>query len=791
MLPKSAVGNLYLYPNQTLAVYRLPQLPYEFQAESVQRAVYQQMAIFVQQYKGKAQVIALTRPVSAGDVEKSMAPYSRHPFWHDHMEAAKGSAGTTSVQERFLLLPVPKFDSIWASGEMKKRLLSFGKKEAPEELAAIRRSEKQLFDRIHAWIPELQRASIRDLEKILRAPYYRGLAGMPEKWDAAPTVAQGDELISFPMEAGIADAVVWEDAFRLRIEHGDGRISYQTVYGVSHAAKSVEPLGDEWVYAPLEKAGIPLDIVVHFNIHTVPVSRTKAEKQKAIAKNQFDEYAKTGDVPQKMIDTVLEAEELVAQVARGMAVMEMHILFAIGASSAQLLQRYDDHFRGQLDAWFRLARPPGEMLRLWQATFPSEKMDGVEKTWRIPCDPAYLASAGILATGMLGDPSGLLLGTLENGKPVFVNPFRPMMELNQTGTWALVGGLGSGKSVLMKNITDIALQWEAVGMVISPKLDEYDGLLSRWKRDALHLRFGADALQFNPFLLGKDAKESMQIAQGFLSALLYVTTQRQDQVVSLVLGAALRQLYQGSRITMEGFLAVLEQAETALATEEERKNAYLIRRRLADYREEALGKTLFGTSNEALTNWPALTVASIYGLDFPPSALPPSEWSPDQRFGAAMIYLIAQLGFRRLLALPSSQPKFLAVDEAWVLRGIPEGRALLNAVSLMGRSMNLLLLIAVQNSDVLLPQGESQNDDLSSQLGWIFVGKLDSKNQIHHALRLLHLPDDDEEIQRQFSTFTSGRGFLRDPLGRVGVIEAHVYPNSVLKHYFDTTPQNK
>lgn len=785
------MANLLFYANETLAVYRLPQLPYEYQAESVQHTVYQQMAIFVQQYKGKGQIIALTRPVSAGDVERVMTPYSRHPFWFEHMEAVKDSMGSTSIQKRFLLLPVPKFDSIWESGEMKKRLFSFGKKEAPEELTVIRRSEKQLFDRIHAWIPGLQRAEIRDLETLLRAPYYRGLTDMPEKWDAAPTVAYGDELISFPMEADIADAVVWEDAFRLRIEHADGRVSYQTVYGVSHAAKSVEPLGDEWIYAPLEKTGIPVDIVVHFNIHTVPTSRTKAEKQQAIAKNQFDEYAKTGDVPQKMIDTVLEAEELVAQVARGMAVMDMHILFAIGAASDQESKSYDEHFRGQLDAWFRLARPPGGMLRLWQATFPSEKMNGVEKTWRIPCDPAYLASGGVLATGVLGDPSGFLLGTLENGRPVFVDPFRPMQELNQTGTWALVGGLGSGKSVLMKNLADLVLQWGAIGMVISPKLDEYDGLLSRWKRDALHLRFGADALQFNPFLLGKDAKESMQIVQGFLSALLYVTTQRQDQYVSMVISGALRKLYQSRRITMDGFLAVLEQEETALATEEERQNAYLIRRRLADYREEALGKTLFGTSNEALAKWPALTVASIYGLDFPPSALPPSEWSPDQRFGSAMIYLIAQIGFRRLLVLPPSQPKFLAVDEAWVLRQIPEGRALLNTVNLMGRSMNLLLLIAVQNPDVLLPQGENTNDDLSAQLGWIFAGKLDSKDQIKHAMRLLHLPDDDEEIQRRFSMFTSGRGFLRDPLGRVGAIEAHVYPGSVLKNYFDTTPQNQ
>ena len=92
------------------------------------------------------------------------------------------------------------------------------------------------------------------------------------------------------------------------------------------------------------------------------------------------------------------------------------------------------------------------------------------------------------------------------------------------------------------------------------------------------------------------------------------------------------------------------------------------------------------------------------------------------------------------------------------------------------------------NPDVLLSQSESQNDDFSAQLGWIFVGKLDSQQQIRHALRLLHLPEDEEEIQRQFSAFSSGRGFMRDPLGRVGVVETRVFPQHLLSDCFGTTP---
>ena len=121
-----------------------------------------------------------------------------------------------------------------------------------------------------------------------------------------------------------------------------------------------------------------------------------------------------------------------------------------------------------------------------------------------------------------------------------------------------------------------------------------------------------------------------------------------------------------------------------------------------------------------------------------------------------------------------------------MLRSIPEGRALLNSMILMGRSMNLVLMMAVQNPDVLLPKSGKANDDLAANMGWFFIGYLTSADQVAHAVRLLGLTDG-YDYRERFQAFENGRGYLRDPLGRMGEVQIDVVPSSLL-HEFGTTP---
>ncbi|MFD2168504.1 ATP-binding protein [Tumebacillus lipolyticus] len=491
-----------------------------------------------------------------------------------------------------------------------------------------------------------------------------------------------------------------------------------------------------------------------------------------------------------MLDGLDDAMSLEAKLKAGMSLVQYQTFFAIGADSEAEMHRREAKLKERMDSVMQLVHPPGEALRLWQAFFPG-KVDGVERSWSIPADPQMLACSGLLGTMEVGDPKGQWFGyEVHNQSPVFVDWFRAMTELNRTGAVAYVGTLGSGKSIGMKYSSDCMLQWGAIGVVIDPKKREYYSLIERWRSESVWWQFGAESqLSFTPFRLADNRAECKAIAEGWLSVLLNITSRRVDQRASLVIRRALELLYQGEEWDMEHYLEALKQERANKGrTKEEQELADLFYELLAHYEDDAVGRTIFGRDgegNELNTN-ARLLVVSTTGLDFPDANTSPDAWSESQRFGVAILYLVAQIGFRRILDAPSHVMKFYDLDEAWRIRAIPEGRALINQMILQGRSMNLVLQLGVQNPDVLLPMPNEANDDLTANLGWIFVGRLISKTQIEHAIRLLGLPDDEDYVTK-FQSFENGRGFLRDPQGRIAEIQIEVLPEALLEQ-FGSTP---
>ncbi|MBX5437842.1 MAG: ATP-binding protein, partial [Alicyclobacillaceae bacterium] len=669
------------------------------------------------------------------------------------------------------------------------------------EIQAAANAEVRAFNRLQAVIPALERATPRELELLHRAPYHRGLAPwpvpLPDPLPKTLTIESGQVVIRpHPLRLALGGAAVREDTFRVRVEHDDGRVSHQSVMAVASMPERIEAIGDEWLYLPLEKLDFPVDAAVHFEILSPQRAREIVYRRKKIVASQGEEYAEGGDVPLDLYDGLEDAQALEAKLKAGMAFAVFHAFFAVAADSELEMLRREEQLKEKLQGSIQLVHPPGDALKLWQAFFPGET-GGADRAWAIPADPGMLAASGALGTALVGDPSGMWFATMaHSGRPVWVDWFRAMRELNRSGAAGFVGTLGSGKSVGMKYAADTMLQWGAIGAVVDPKQGEYGALVGLWPEESVWWTFGAGSdLRFSPFRLGRDARESRLIAEGFLSVLLNVTTRREDQRASLVVQRALSALYEGERWDMDHFLLALDaERRNGQRREEERDIADLFLGLLERYRDRETGRALFGKDGEdnVLDERARLVVTSIMGLDFPDPNTPPDAWRDSQRFAVAVLYLVTQIAFRRLVMAPSSVKKFFSVDEAWILRAIPEGRALLNRMLLLGRSMNLVLMMAVQNPDVFLPKEGSENDDVSASLGWCFVGRLTSRAQVLHAVRLLGLPlEDEEDLNRyveRFQGFEKGRGFLRDPLGRIGEVQIDVVDAELLKA-FSTTPE--
>ncbi|MFX4302219.1 ATP-binding protein [Alicyclobacillus tolerans] len=808
-------------------MYQLPLLPYEHQSDTVRGQVVRQLDIFFHNYHGQGQLYSLSRPLSKEEVLERMHRFSQHPYWQSHEELVGLQLDKVGVFERevFLVLPLQSSwrvtwdavlnrpDEMLSRGKgvgrhALQRMVRRRKNVSPKggrallslaELTSARQAEQTLFNRLTATLPGLLRATPADVEWLHRSPYYRGLLHVPSTLsNGAPAhfrVESGDVLVEpAPLSLDLADAVVREDLFRVRVEHADSQTSFQSVMAAARVPEHIQRLGDEWVYDLVEMQEFPVDVCISFRVRSPSEARDLVIRKRKVTMGQGEEYALSGEVPYEIYDALDAARGLEQKIKDGQPVVEFLPLFALGADKeGELLRRERILLEAASTRGLRLVHPPGDAYALFDAFFPGGTAH-LESRWQNACDPLFLAASGVLGTARVGDPAGqwFAMNAL-SGKPVWVDWFRAMMEENRTGAAAFLGTLGSGKTNAIKYAVDTMLSWGAMGIVVDPKQMEYRCLVELWPKESVWWRFGLDStLQFTPFRLGKDARECKQFAAGFLSVLLNLGSDRDSQWAQNAMYHALDVLYKGKQWDMPRYLEALRQVATdRKRAEEERRMAMLYHDTLERWGEDDQGQAMFGIDGAVRTmdEMAQLLVVSIMGLEFPEPGQSPNHWRPGQRFAVAILYLIARLGMVRLMAAPSHVKKFFVVDEAWILRSIPEGRALMNSILLMSRSMNLVLLLGLQNPDVLLPSAEG-NDDIAANLGWMFVGRLESEIQVRHAVKLLGLPEDVDigEYRTAFSRFEKGLGYLRDPYGRIGLVQVDVLDKELLER-FSTTPK--
>ncbi|QQE79668.1 ATP-binding protein [Alicyclobacillus sp. SO9] len=811
---------------QAWGVYKLPQFPYEFRAETERLAVSDRFERFLHNYTGKGMLLSLSKQLSRQQLEQQMRARSSHPVWQEHVDAAMTELKYRLAYERrvYLILPLRtstanlRLDQLLTdSNAWKETLKKAGRqvmngimdvgqsaldaflrqgtqKELSEELLQAAYSvDRQLMAKLNgAMSGKVERATPAELEWLHRKPYFRGIeepqSVLPEQLPVLVSTKQNTTVIR-PLRTSmlqIAEADVVEDLFRIRVQHPNQQTSYQSVMALSNFAEGIEDLGNEWLYEPLEKLDFPVDACIHFEVIPGHVARAKVHRKKGAAEDQWDELAKDGDVELDVEDGLADAP-ISAKLKEGMPLVEFQSFMAIGADNEHKLLEREEQLINQMDGYARLVHPQGDARALLQAFFPCFT-GGVHSTWKVPAEPRVVACAAPLGTSTLGDPSGFLFGHLiHSGKPVFMDPERPMRVLNHSGSMALIGVTGSGKSMTMKNITDKLLALSGIGYVLDPKKDEYFSLYQRWEKDAYWLRYGREAeAAFTPFHLATDARDARAIAQGWLGILLNISGSREDRYAAIVVNAALNKLYQTQSWDMESFLACVARVGEEGENEKERQTAALIRRILDQFRHDPVAQCVFGQDEANHTLAEAkLVVQSLRNLEFPDRSMPdPDKWREPQRFAVSMLYLSTQIGLRKLMEADSVIPKFFLIDEAWILRSIPEGRELINRILLLGRALNLILVLGIQNPDVLLPKHE--NDDLTANLGWLMFFTLESNVQVRHAVQILHLPDD-EDWQKVFSEFGNGHGLVRNPEGHVGELQVDLLPET-LKEAFSTTP---
>lgn len=189
---------------------------------------------------------------------------------------------------------------------------------------------------------------------------------------------------------------------------------------------------------------------------------------------------------------------------------------------------------------------------------------------------------------------------------------------------------------------------------------------------------------------------------------------------------------------------------------------------LQAYEKDPLGKIVFhdDQSEMALSEYP-LVVADLRGLILPKDSkeMGLRPLTAVERFSIGIMYLVTAMGQELMLNAPKEIVKLFALDEAWAITKIPQGEQLVKEFVKLGRSLNIVPLLATQEaSDVAHPE-------IRNNVGVVFCFRMNAPDEIQDAMELLRMSADLDEMVPRFRELRSGWCYFRDIEGRTNKLK--------------------
>ncbi len=695
--------------------------------------------------------------------------------------AASGSAATSAVFTAFGLTPPPP-----TRRDIDRRRRQAAQVETQLQTGLSMRAAQPAEIR---WL--YTRAAYRSVnEPILDEDWTPSIV---ESGDSADSEVHGASLVHL-VDAVFQEGGVDRDEDRprhrryLRVETELG-VSYQTFVVMSGMPRRWEfpNGGGEWFIAA-DQAPFPVDWCARITSVPNQDAQLKSRRQARQLRAQVDEY--DGDqsgVPSSLQDAMDAVDAQRDELGSAPSTPELRVSMIFGLASWSLadLEHQAGQLRAMYEAWeYEMPRPTGNQAHLFRDMLPASSSSSASRDYAQHVLPGGLASGMPIGGTRVGDPSGMLLAhTLDGGtnQPVLFDPaYGP--KVNRSGSLGAFGGLGSGKSYFLKQIS-----WATLargGRIIT--LDrsasgEYVRFADVVPGTSQVVELAANAkVCIDPLRVFTNPQDRVRYATGFLTLLTGTYPTELDgatlsEAVRAVAGRADSQLSD-----------VVDELEAMGDTHLE---ASILARKITNFAQADLASLAFG-AGEPLDLHADYIVLWTPGLRLPnrDQLLNPQlakQMLPEQVFSQACLYLIAAIG--RDVTFRDDRFAAMTVDEGWSLTSSPQGRELLLEGVRDGRKHNAAIWFSSQHPDDL---GDAE---LSSLLGIRFVFR-QGPGAGPAALRFLGVEPSEalvELVESGFNPDTSGiRGqcLYRDVRDRVGRIQILPASTPTLEAAFDTNP---
>jgi hypothetical protein len=595
-------------------------------------------------------------------------------------------------------------------------------------------------------------ASPAEMDWLMHRSCSLGLPTVPPEARAVPTDWWGTpDLASFADEAaGFQEPY----APTVTIRALDGSRAQRSVAVLSLGtieAQDIPQRALPWMYQP-ELLGVPHEWSVRFHIRPADQVKRELAFQGNKAKSQVSHYSEDHRLTappalarQAALATRIDDELSSATLARNNRITGYFRLAISGGSedaaietAHRVAQAYGRAVRIEhTEAQYAHSREfiPGE--RLVSAAHPRRG----SLTW--------FASAMPQVSHQVGDRQGPIVGRLAQGPPRLVawDPWLSMEGRSEggrdsSGLAALLGGLGSGKTLLAAMLMYKTLRTGAEWTVLDPS--GRLGTLAELPELAPYTRV-IDLMASTPGMLNPYRVVPEPAREHFLDAedpdaelareKANVAVIRHDMTLSVMKGilSPALQNQADTDIVLDVAAAVVEERDEphpgmiiealqAAPIDDERlaRHAAI----LGDWYERNRAKLRplipeAGADPYAAFMDCRFTVLTMAGLVLPKPGKPHTEWGPTELFNTQLLELAAWLTQRNLYSRPVSTLKGVFIDEAFFLSTVQQGKALIDRIARDSRKFHIRALLASQvPSDLLRISG------FASLVDAVFLGRL-------------------------------------------------------------------
>lgn len=514
----------------------------------------------------------------------------------------------------------------------------------------------------------------------------------------------------------------------------------------------------------LDDLDFPVDVIVRVKSTDSFAAQGGIKRKKRELENQFEQYAGDSAGPPPSLSEALAAleHEQAELAATGSNRLRALVTLALGAETPDELALRVDQLRDVFKVdQYSVPRPPGQQRALWRTTQvggPAVAMAGSFEQFLLP--PA-LAGLGLWRGQRVGDDRGGLVAVNVDaaGHPPVLfcpssGPSLPPPKGPRSGSFGVVGDLGSGKSFFVKYVavntvrrggrcccTDrtaereyarIADWFGDLGQVVQLSGEQ----AGRWSLDLLRVLSG---------------DEAVNTTTGFITLLTGTAPTEPG-------GAAVRRAVKA--VQREG--GGMDRIHAALLADGS-PYATDVAEILSIYLDSDLARIVFDPTVPPVSVTGRFIVFALPGLVLPSGEqlADRRQLNPEHVFGSALVY--ATTAISRHIAFSTPEFCLVVADEAHVYRN-PQGKALLEGLVLEGRRARAGVAWSSQRPSHMGDPG------LVSLLGSRFAFRVDP-GAARECLEFVGADPSPKNLQAISEGRLAGQGFYSDGDGTVALIQ--------------------